>query len=57
MPQMITEPITKDGFTLNIALSTSMVCLSLSLFFHTRLIRIMTNATVKKVIVIRSRKG
>jgi hypothetical protein len=37
IPQIITDPITKEGFTLNMDRSTSMECLSLSFFGQIRL--------------------
>lgn len=57
MPQMITDPNTKPGVTLNKEVSTSMACLSVAGLGFNRLTTIIVIATVKNVMVMRSRKG
>ncbi len=57
MPQIMTDPMTKPVETLNMLLSTSIVCVSPGLFGFSKLIVTIMATIAKKVIVMRSRNG
>ena len=57
MPQIIIEPIAKDGVMRNIEVSTSIVCGSFSLLGLARLITIIITTMDTKVMLILSKKG